>query len=68
VTKFNQWWGNAKMALRMMRVGGGMMEMELDNENENKILKMITMVIRDSMGVKVLNHFFLNIYFLFVFF
>jgi hypothetical protein len=56
------------MALRMMRVGGGMMEMELDNENENKILKMITMVIRDSMGVKVLNHFFLNIYFLFVFF
>jgi hypothetical protein len=68
VTKFNQWWGNAKMALRMMRVGGGMMEMELDNENKNKILKMITMVIRDSMGVKVLNQFFLNIYFLFVFF
>lgn len=56
------------MALRMIRVGGGMMEMESNNENVNKILKMITMVIRDSMGVKVLNHFFLNIYFLFVLF
>jgi hypothetical protein len=55
------------MALRM-RVGRGMMEMESNNENENKIVKMITMVIRDNMGVKVLNHFCLNIFFLFVFF
>jgi hypothetical protein len=36
--------------------------------NENKIMKMITMVTRNNMGVKVLNHFCLNIYSLFVFF
>ncbi len=68
MTKFNQWFGNAKMTLRMIKVGGGMMEMESNNENENKIVKMITMVTRDNTGVKVLNHFCLNIYSLFVFF
>ncbi len=68
MTKFNQRFRNAKMALRMIKVGGGMMEMESNNENENKIVKMITMVRRNNMGVKVLNHFCLNIYSLFVFF
>jgi len=58
VTKFNQWWGNAKMALRMIRVGGGMMEMESDNEKQ--ILKMITMIIRDINTRVLKGGFFLK--------
>ncbi len=59
--------GNAKMALSMIRIGGGMMEMESDNENENKIVKMIVVVTRANM-VSRFYIIFALIYILYLYF
>jgi hypothetical protein len=55
------------MALSMIRIGGGMMEMESDNENENKIVKMIVVVTRANM-VSRFYIIFALIYILYLYF